>query len=189
MLARDLQAWRIAADPVAYHHRWRHAQQGLTGNRRSAVNAAMAAQHALVASDGCIDAGPLASRLIASWNHLEIAAELVAMAKQPCATIAHPDFIRLPASMRQFMRLGFAPAQHACRTPMSRGQLQSWGAGYILEGLAPCLPYWLAQRLALPFPSITEGTGVRPQTFDHSCFWSSLSHAQTVTVALRHPSH
>lgn len=186
MQPRDLQLLRVACDPVAYHHRWQHHHAGLAGDRRSAVNAALAAQHGLFAPEASPDAGPQARRLIEGWQHLHVAAQLLGLAKQPRAASAHPGFLRLPDAMRQFMQLGFAPAQRASTRPMGRDALQAWGAGYLIEGLAPCLPYWLAQRLCLPFATLTEGTGVDPESFDHSCFWSALSHAQTVTVAARH---
>ncbi|PAM64677.1 hypothetical protein CEK00_09595 [Stenotrophomonas maltophilia] len=186
MRPRDLQLWRIACDPVAYHHRWQHQHAGLTGDRRSAVNAALAAQHGLFAAEAEGDAGLHAWRLIEGWKHLQVAAQLLALAKQPRAASAHPGFLRLPDAMRQFMQLGFAPAPRPSLRPMGRDALQAWGAGYIIEGLAPRLPYWLAQRLCLPFVSLAEGTGGDPESFDHSCFWSALSHAQTVTVATWH---
>lgn len=186
MQPHDIELWRVACDPVAYHHRWQYLRGGLSGNPRSAVNAALAAQHGLIAGEGGSALGPQARRLIQGWQHLPHAAELLALVKQPRAAMAHPGFLHLPDSMRRFLKLGFAPAVQARNRPMGREQLRAWGAGYLAHGLAPSLPYWLAQRLVLPFESIHEGTGTCPESFDHSCFWSALRHAQTTSIAARH---
>lgn len=182
MLPRDAIYWRIAADPVAYHHRWRDAAGALQGNRRSAVNAALVAAHGLQQPDTPC-AGSAVWRLMAGWACLPAVAELVAHAKQVRAATAHRDFLHAPPALRRFMQLGFGQADAASAYPMGRSQLRAWGAAYLAAGLAPALPSWLAQRMALQFETAGVVAGVTPNTFDHTCFWSALRHAQTLAPA------
>lgn len=183
---RDPRAWQVAADPVAYHHRWRHCQANLAGNARSAINAALAAGLALDAPASDERLGAAGWRLIEGWPHLCLAAELLAVAKQPRCAQAHRDYVRMPLLHQRFMHLGFSPHPQPGNIPMGRPALRAWGGGYLVAGLAPVLPTWLAQRLLLPFDTLTYVAGAGPEAFDHSCFWSALSHAQTATPATRH---
>jgi hypothetical protein len=186
MPSHDACFWRVAADPVGYHHGWRDAQATLGGNQRSAVNAALAAGLALGPPEHYHSLGPAGRRLIAGWAKVTAAAELLAIAKQPRAAQAHRDFLRAPVALQGFMQLGFQPYHPANVTPMGRAALRAWGGGYIMAGLSPVLPHWLAQRLAVQFDSIAVVPVVCPENFDHSCFWSALSHAQTANFTVGH---
>lgn len=184
MPLHDPRLWQVAADPVGYHHRWRDGQASLVGNARSAINAALAADLPLTAPISDEGLGLAGRRLVAGWSRLCLAAELLAVAKQPRCAQAHRGYLRMPTLHQRFMQLGFQPYPQPGCTPMGRAALRAWGAGYLAAGLVPTLPTWLGQRLVLPFATVTDVAGVSPETFDHSCFWSAMSHAQTATLAI-----
>lgn len=175
------QRARVLYDPVGLLPGWRDAAATLTGERRSALNAALIRHLALPDyAPPTPEQAQWTQRLLRGWDAIPAAAFLLACSAWGEQRLAGlPAFRRFEPQVHAFLqhRLPVVPPMET-DVPATRAELVDWGGACVLASL-PALPAWLHARIALRFralPAVLRLPTAQPG--DLLCFSMALSHAQ-----------
>lgn len=172
---------RVLYDPVGLLPGLRDVAATMTGERRSALNAALIRQLGLPDyAPPTPEQAQWTQRLLRGWDAIPAAAFLLACSawgEQRLAAL--PAFRRFEPQVHAFLqhRLPVA-APVECDLPATRSELVDWGGACALASL-PALPDWLHARISLRFhalPAVSRLPSAQPG--DLLCFSMALSHAQ-----------